>query len=44
MLHTCKLLGYDFSTLRAAVIYNWMIRDGVLDTPETINEVVDAAV
>ena len=44
MLHTCKLLGYDFSTLRAAVVYNWMIRDGVLDTPETVNEVVNAAV
>ena len=44
MLHTCKLLGYDFSTLRAAVEYNWSIRRDILDTPETINEVVDAAV
>lgn len=41
MLHTCKLLGYDFSTLQAAVDYNWSIREGVLDVKDdTINAAV----
>jgi len=44
MLHTCKLLGYDFSTLKAAVEYNWSIRRDILDTPKTIDEVVHASV
>lgn len=34
MLHTCKLLGYNFSTLQAAVDYNWSIREGVLDVKD----------
>lgn len=41
MLHTCQLLGYDFSTLKAAVDYNWSIRKGVLDVKdETCNAAV----
>jgi UDPglucose 6-dehydrogenase len=42
MLHTCKLLGYNFATLKAAVDYNWSIRDGVLDTKDELVGLRDA--
>lgn len=39
MLYTCKLLGYDFRTLQAAVNYNWSIREGVLDVKDETEHV-----
>ena len=40
MLHTCDLLGYDFATLKAAVNYNWSIRQGILDTKDIVEAMV----
>jgi len=34
MLQTCARLDYDFTTLHAAVKYNWSIREGIMDVKD----------